>query len=92
MRVSEPSGPPATIQAPNALLQFLESRVLFELGAFLAASPLLRAVGRGDNHPVLVLPGFIGGDDSTLALRAVLRAQGLLGPRVGVGPEPRAHR
>jgi pimeloyl-ACP methyl ester carboxylesterase len=68
--------PPAQILPPNRVLQFFEHRVFFEIGAFLAASPLLRAVGRGDRHPVLVLPGFIGGDDSTVALRTVLRAQG----------------
>ncbi|MFV0524158.1 MAG: lipase family alpha/beta hydrolase [Acidimicrobiales bacterium] len=71
-----PESPLRTVEAPSPLLQLMESRVVFELGAFLASSPLLRMVGRGDNHPVLVLPGFIGGDDSTWALRAVLRAQG----------------
>ena len=54
----------------------MESRALFELGAIAAASPLLRMVGRGDNHPVLVLPGFLAGDPSTAPLRSVLRSQG----------------
>lgn len=49
---------------------------MFELGAFLAASPLLRALGRGDRHPVLVLPGFTGDDNSTAPLRWLLRSQG----------------
>jgi hypothetical protein len=54
----------------------MESLATAELGAFLAASPLLRAVGRGDRHPVLVIPGFTQGDQSTQALRWVLRGQG----------------
>jgi pimeloyl-ACP methyl ester carboxylesterase len=33
-------------------------------------------MGRGDNHPVLVLPGFAADDRSTRPLRSVLRAQG----------------
>jgi pimeloyl-ACP methyl ester carboxylesterase len=68
----------------------LEQRVVYELGAFAAASPLLRAMGRGDRHPVLVLPGFTAGDGSTAALRRTLRSQGywVHGWRLGrnVGP------
>jgi len=66
---------------------------VWELGAFLAASPLLRAVGRGDRHPVLVLPGFTASDRSTVPLRWVLRGQGywVHGWRLGqnLGPTPR---
>lgn len=54
----------------------MESRALFELGAVTAASPLLRALGRGDEHPVLVLPGFLASDSSTAPLRGILQAQG----------------
>lgn len=64
------------VEAPSRLLQWSESRAMFELTAFLAASPLLRAVGRGDRHPVLVLPGFTTSDASTAPLRWVLRSQG----------------
>jgi pimeloyl-ACP methyl ester carboxylesterase len=49
---------------------------MFELGAAFAASPLLRLIGRGDHHPVLVLPGFMADDPSTAPLRFVLRGQG----------------
>ena len=55
--------PPA--DAPPMLLTFLEQRAMGEVGAFLAATPLLRMVGRGDRHPVLVLPGFTASDRST---------------------------
>jgi pimeloyl-ACP methyl ester carboxylesterase len=67
----------------------MESRAVFELGAFLAASPMLRCLGRGDRHPVLVLPGFTGDDRSTEPLRWFLRSQGFwahawhLGPNLG---------
>ena len=46
------------IEAPPFVYRLAESRAWFELGAFAAAAPLLRAIGRGDRHPVLVLPGF----------------------------------
>lgn len=61
---------------PRPLLRLLESRAFFELGAAAAASPLLRLIGRGDRHPVLILPGFLADDPSTAPLRSVLRSQG----------------
>ena len=64
------------IQAPNCMLRMLESRAMFEWGAFAAAAPWLRLAGRGDRHPVLVLPGLTGGDQSTQLLRATLVANG----------------
>jgi pimeloyl-ACP methyl ester carboxylesterase len=64
------------IQPPSPLLTLLENRAIWELGAFIAASPFLRAFGRGDRHPVLVLPGFTAGDRSTEPLRWFLRGQG----------------
>ena len=71
----------------------MESRAVFELGAVAAASPLLRALGRGDEHPVLVLPGFLAGDSSTAPLRSVLQSQGywVHGWRLGRNLGPTAH-
>ena len=70
----------------------MESRALFEFGAIAAASPLLRAFGRGDNHPVLIPPGFLAGDSSTAPLRSILMSQGywVHGWRLGrnLGPTP----
>jgi hypothetical protein len=63
------------VSAPTFGLQALEQRAIFEIGAFAAASPYLRLLGRGDRHPVLVLPGFTGGDESTQPLRWFLRVQ-----------------
>ena len=58
------------------MLRLAESRAIFEAGAFAAASPILRLLGRGDRHPVLVLPGFTAGDLSTVPLRWTIRSQG----------------
>lgn len=65
-----------SVRAPEKIFTLLESRAAFELGAFFAASPMLRMLGRGDSHPVLVLPGFTGNDRSTMPLRWWLRSQG----------------
>ena len=62
--------------APPALFTFLEQRAVGELGAFIAATPMLRLVGRGDRHPVLVIPGFTASDRSTEVLRWYLRSLG----------------
>jgi pimeloyl-ACP methyl ester carboxylesterase len=79
-------------EAPNPILRLMESRAVFELGAIAAASPLLRAFGRGDDHPVLILPGFLAGDASTAPLRSILQSQGYWahGWRLGrnLGPTP----
>ena len=49
---------------------------MFELGAVMATAPWLRMMGRGDDHPILILPGFLADDSSTLPLRYILRGQG----------------
>jgi pimeloyl-ACP methyl ester carboxylesterase len=64
------------MRAPSALLTMAESRAWIEAQAFMAASPMLRLIGRGDRQPVLVLPGFTAGDVSTRPLRWMLRSQG----------------
>ncbi len=70
------STPASRAEAPSPILRLMESRALFEFGAIAAASPLLRVIGRGDNHPVLILPGFLAGDSSTAPLRSILQSQG----------------
>lgn len=85
--------PGARLDPPAPMLRLLESRAVFELGAIAAAAPWLRFVGRGDAHPVLVLPGFLTGDPATTPLRSVLRSQGYwvhgwqLGRNMGPTPE-----
>lgn len=67
---------PRAAAAPSHWLRMLESRAVFELGATMAAAPWLRLIGRGDSHPVLILPGFLADDPSTAPLRYILRGQG----------------
>lgn len=66
---------------------------MFELGAAVAAAPWLRLIGRGDNHPVLILPGFLADDPSTAPLRYILRGQGywVHGWQLGRNLGPTAH-
>lgn len=51
-------------------------RAVGESAAFLAALPALSVGPRGDGHRVLVLPGLMAGDLTTVGLRHVLRARG----------------
>jgi pimeloyl-ACP methyl ester carboxylesterase len=84
----------ATLKAPNALLLMLEGRAFWEYAALLASAPWLTRVPTGDGHPVIVFPGLIAGDLTTLPLRMYLRTIGYapyrweqgfnLGPRDGV--------
>ena len=64
------NAPPATLLATEL------PRAGLDLAAFVATSPLLATARRGDGHPVLVLPGLLTGDRSTMLLRGVLRALG----------------
>jgi pimeloyl-ACP methyl ester carboxylesterase len=59
------------------VLQAMEAAWLpVEAAGFWVAGPMLRTLGRGDQHPVLVLPGFSASDSSTAPLRWALRGQG----------------
>ena len=82
------------LRAPGAFLLALEGRAPLELGATLAAWPLLRTAPSGDGHAVIVFPGLGAGDFSTVPLRNFLSSQGYdtygwdlglnFGPREGV--------
>ena len=84
----------ANSAAPSRLLQLLELRAGWELAAGVAALPWLRLAPRGDGHPVLVLPGLVATDTSTVLLRDFLSRRGYdvhgwglgrnYGPRAGV--------
>lgn len=65
------AGPPSLF---NALTEL--PRTLLEMGSLLATFPILASLRRGDGHPVLVLPGFLASDDSTLVLRRYLDYMG----------------
>ncbi len=63
---------------PNWWDSMLElPRTMAETAALSFTWPVLRRLApAGDGHPVMVLPGFLGGDDSTLALRRFLSRLG----------------
>jgi pimeloyl-ACP methyl ester carboxylesterase len=64
-----------------------------ELATSVGLMPFLRLLPAGDGHPVLVLPGFMAGDTSTIPLRTFLRSKGYavsaweLGRNLGPTPE-----
>lgn len=59
--------------APSARLLATEApRAALELAGLAVTLPGLALDRRGDGHPVLVLPGMLGGDLSTLTLRSYL--------------------
>ena len=65
------------IKRPSVFLFASEGvRALVELGSFYASKPLLKKVGEGDGHPVLVLPGFMASDRSTQPMRRLLNKVG----------------
>ena len=51
-------------------------RAVLEIGSLMATAPYLYQAPRGDEHPVLVLPGLGGSDNSTTVLRGFLRSLG----------------
>ena len=83
------------VKPPTPVLQALEGAWLpLEAAGFWAIRPFLRTIGRGDQHPVLILPGFGAGDRSTAPLRWTLRGQGYWvhawGLGRNIGPTARA--
>jgi pimeloyl-ACP methyl ester carboxylesterase len=77
---------------PSLLSSMLEWRALFELASLPYATPLLLSAPRGDGHPVLLLPGFMGTEGSLFGLEFFLRNRGHavqtwgLGRNVGFRP------
>jgi pimeloyl-ACP methyl ester carboxylesterase len=74
------------VRAPEMWIQMMESGAWMELSALMASWPVLRMLGRGDRHPVMVMPGFLGGDLSTLGLRFLTHGWGR-GDNLGPTPE-----
>lgn len=60
-------------------------RALFEMTGLVATLPWLSRARRGDGHPVLVLPGFLAGDESTRLLRRYLAGLGYASRPWGLG-------
>lgn len=73
----QPSDADEAAGKPHLLLTAAEVvRVVMAVDAWLLAYPWLRRAPRGKGHPVLILPGLLAGDASTVALRHVLRRLG----------------
>ena len=63
--------------AASLVLMLVEGpRALFESSTLVPAAPFLSRAPRGDGQPVLLLPGFAGGDGSTKVLRRFLKGRG----------------
>ncbi|MGH0032587.1 MAG: alpha/beta fold hydrolase [Myxococcota bacterium] len=81
-------GPP-----PLALFAQEQVRAMRELASWRARRRLLRQSPRGDGHPVLVMPGFLAPEFSTMPLRGFLRdlCYDARGSHLGVnlGPTPK---
>jgi len=67
---------PVAARPPHRFWTFTEGRALFELGAFYASRPLLTSLPKGDGHSVMVLPGFMASNSSTVPMRGVLKDLG----------------
>lgn len=57
---------------PNRFWTFAEGRAMFELGAFYASRAMLSGLPKGDGHSVLVMPGFMASNSSTVPMRKLL--------------------
>jgi pimeloyl-ACP methyl ester carboxylesterase len=70
---------------PHAAHTALEMRALFEMALLPVSSPLLALAPRGDGHPVLLLPGFMGSEMTLIALELFLRSRGYAVETWGLG-------
>ena len=64
------------IRPPSLVLALTEGRAWAELALTLATRPYLMTAPRGDGHPVLVLPGLLASDRSTVPMRRYLTELG----------------
>ncbi|WP_026375871.1 esterase/lipase family protein [Aestuariibacter salexigens] len=63
-------------QRPSVINMLREGRSMLEFGATAAMMPLLMRAPKGDGHPVVVIPGFLASDSSTILLRRFLKSKG----------------
>ncbi len=61
---------------PHGLHTLLELRALAEIALLPFTWPLLKRAPKGDDHPVLLLPGFMADDATLVALKLFLTGQG----------------
>lgn len=70
---------------PSKLLMLLEGRAVSDAASMLPMLGLKRFLPQGDNHPVLVLPGFLASSKSTSPLRKYLADLGYRSHRWKLG-------
>jgi pimeloyl-ACP methyl ester carboxylesterase len=68
--------PILTLPKPALKHMLAEGRSVLELGVTSMFMPFLLRAPKGDNHPVMVLPGFLASDISTQPIRAFLKLKG----------------
>jgi hypothetical protein len=64
------------LRPPSLALTLIEGRGVFELASTYALKGVLKTAPKGDGHPVIVLPGFLASDHSTVPLRQYLKELG----------------
>jgi pimeloyl-ACP methyl ester carboxylesterase len=64
------------LRAPSGLQSLNELRFGVDLLGLVAGAPMLARCPRGSGEPVIVIPGFGGGDGSTMLLRRFLGSLG----------------
>ncbi len=72
----DPAGSRPKAEPPHRLWTLIEGRAMLELGLLYAARPLMAALPKGDGHAVMVLPGFMASNSSTVPMRNVLKRIG----------------
>ncbi|MFQ5555154.1 MAG: esterase/lipase family protein [Acidimicrobiia bacterium] len=72
-------------RAPALWRTLLEARAPAELASLAVTRAFLRKMPRGDGHAVMVLPGFLASDTSTIPLRRTLRRLGYASEGWGQG-------
>jgi pimeloyl-ACP methyl ester carboxylesterase len=70
---------------PKSAFSAFELRALLELAALPWTLPILMGAPRGDGHPVLLLPGFMGSEKSLIGLELFLRNRGYAVQTWGLG-------
>lgn len=70
---------------PSKLLFMLESRAIYDAAAMIPMLGLKKFLPQGDNHPVLVFPGFMASSRSTMPLRNYLADLGYRSHRWKLG-------
>ena len=66
----------AHVGSPSTLSSLMEARALIEMALLPASLPLLMSMPHGDGHPVLLVPGFMAGESTLIALKLFLQSKG----------------